>query len=422
MIPLLFAISIFAALIAVLVRFKPVWDAGNAVKRDSLANSEGEAEMSILSAEGRGGDCPKVSVVVYSFTEEDEIFSYLEAAMNQDYPDYEVIIVNEGGAETTASLAKKLKAIYPERLYVTFIPEESRSLSRRKLAFTVGIKAASGEVVLTTTSNCRIPSRRWLTSMMRPFVEGEGIDVVLGYSHFDFDSLQGAGKWYRQMNATLSACQWIGAAYNRRPFRGDGNNLAFRRKLFFDCKGYSKTMHLVGGDDDVFLTEIMNRRNTTTSISADSILVTEWGESANRILSEQRERHQFTSWMLPCWPFLRAGLGSLMQWVMALSALAAAVVGFLLLSGLNLSGGLDAILGWRPETNVWYAIVPALVALGIVMLNWLAEVMIYRRTARKLGSVCLWWSLPWFLLWHPVGNLFFKIKTLRRRRKNYTFA
>lgn len=65
MIPLLFAISIFAALIAVLVRFKPVWDAGNAVKRDSLANSEGEAEMSILSAEGRGGDCPKVSVVVY---------------------------------------------------------------------------------------------------------------------------------------------------------------------------------------------------------------------------------------------------------------------------------------------------------------------------------------------------------------------
>ena len=126
--------------------------------------------------------------------------------------------------------------------------------------------------------------------------------------------------------------------------------------------------------------------------------------------------------MLPCWPFLRAGLGSLMQWVMALSALAAAVVGFLLLSGLNLSGGLDAILGWRPETNVWYAIVPALVALGIVMLNWLAEVMIYRRTARKLGSVCLWWSLPWFLLWHPVGNLFFKIKTLRRRRKNYTFA
>ena len=150
-------------------------DAGNAVKRDSLANSEGEAEMSILSAEGRGGDCPKVSVVVYSFTEEDEIFSYLEAAMNQDYPDYEVIIVNEGGAETTASLAKKLKAIYPERLYVTFIPEESRSLSRRKLAFTVGIKAASGEVVLTTTSNCRIPSRRWLTSMMRPFVEGEGL-------------------------------------------------------------------------------------------------------------------------------------------------------------------------------------------------------------------------------------------------------
>lgn len=410
----LIAISTITALIAIWARFKPVWDAGSAVGQahepdmtttdndsdpgnDTAIEEDDETPTPVPAHE----PCfPKASVVVYTFTEEEEILSYLEMAMNQDYPDYEVILVNEGGAETTSDLSKRLKAIYPERLYVTFIPDESRNLSRRKLAQTVGIKAASGEIIVTTTSNCVINSRQWLSGLLHPFVVDPSIDVALGYSHVDFATLHGAGKWYRQMNATLTSCQWIGAAYNHHPFRGDSNNLAFRKRLFFERKGYSKTIHLVNGDDDLFLKEIMTPENTATAISTDSILVTEWGESANRILADIRERYQFTAWFLPCWPFLRAGLGSLMQWCMLLSAIAAGVAGFL----------------------VWETIIPAIAAGAIVMAAWLAEIIIYRRTARRLGSVCLWWSLPLFLLWHPLGNLAFKIKCLRRVRHNYTFA
>ncbi len=388
---ILLSISFLSAAISLWARFRPVWNAGSAV----LPSDSSEEDKDNPAV------CPKVSVIVYAFTEEDEIHEYLAMAMAQDYPDYEVILVNEGGAETTADLAKRLKAIYPERLYVTFIPEESRNLSRRKLAQTVGMKAASGEFVVTTTSNCLIPSRCWLSDLMRPAVENPEIDVTLGYSHVDFQTLHGAGKWYRQMNATLTSSQWIGAAYGGHPFRGDSNNLAFRRELFFRHKGYAKTLHLVNGDDDLFLREIMTPDNTRTAITADSILVTEWGDSANRILADIRERYQFTARFLPRWPFLRCGLGSLMQWVMVLSALAAAIMGFLFLT---------------------FSFIPAVVAFAIVCANWIGEVLVYRRTARRLGSVCLWWSLPWFLLWHPFGNLAFKLKCRLRIRKNYTFA
>lgn len=384
---ILLSLSILSAVISLWARFLPVWRAGDAVRPSPHHVGD------------EGVRHPKVSVIVYTFTDEAEIRDYLSMAMNQDYPDYEVILVNEGGAETSADLAKRLRLLYPERLYITFIPDDSRNLSRRKLALTVGMKAAAGEFVVTTTSNCVIPSSRWLSDLMSPVAEDKGIDVVLGYSHVDFRGLRGAGKWYRQMNATLTSAQWIGAAYRHRPFRGDSNNLAFRRELFFRHKGYAKTMHLINGDDDLFLREIMTRHNTRVSISADSILMTEWGESTNRILADIRERYQFTSRFLPRWPFLRCGIGSAAQWLMVLSAVGAAITGAM--------------------ASQW---VPAVVAFETVIANWAGEIGVYRRTARRLGSVCLWWSLPWFLLWHPFGNFIFKMKCRMRIRKNYTFS
>lgn len=376
------AVTVCAAVAALWARFLPVYRAGKVVEDPSQPDFSGVR-------------IPKVSVVVYTFTEEDEILSYLEMAMRQDYPDYEIILVNEGSYETTSELSERLTALYPERLYVTFIPSESHSLSRRKLAQTVGMKAAKGEIVITTMSNCKIPSESWISEMADPFIHKAGTDVVLGYSHIDFDNLRGAGSWYRDMDATLTACQWIGAAANGHPYRGDGANLAIRRHIFFDNKGYAKTMHLMNGDDDLFLKDIMNVENTVVSISPESILTSEWGESGNRIHSELKERYRFTSRFLPKWPFWRAGFASLMQWLMPVSAIVA---------------GISALP----------SLLPACVAVPVVVAANIVEIIVYRKTAGKLESVRLWWSLPWFLLWHPIGNMIFKIRRFKHRRKNYT--
>lgn len=380
------AILVVSALIAIWARFKPIWMAGSAVGQHKEAPLPHDSVV-----------FPKVSVIVYTITEEDEINSYLEMAMSQDYPDYEIIIVNEGGAETTSDLAERLLKKYPEKLYITFIPPEAHSLSRRKLAQTVGMKAAKGDIVITTASNCRIPSPKWISELISPFIEDSGTDVALGYSHIDVGDLHGAGKWYREMDSTLTACQWIGAAANGHPYRGDGMNLAYRKDIFFRQKGYAKTMHLMNGDDDLFFKDIMTPENTRLAISPDSILTSEWGISGNRIHAEIKERYQFTARFLPRIPFLRAGLGSLMQWTMLAAAITAGVA------------GLPSLL-------------PACIALAILGIAWIAEITIYRRTARRLESVCLWWALPWFLLWHPIGNFIFKMRRRHHLRKNYTFA
>ncbi|MDE6795480.1 MAG: glycosyltransferase [Muribaculaceae bacterium] len=434
------AVAALASLLAFWTRFIPIWYAGSAVDTTTYdsdsdsdseeasedqgepeyetAQEEKEAEVATVNEDSNESEdiqtiteeppaiddksasnvesYPKLSVIVYAYTEFEETKKYLEMLMSQDYPNFEVILINEGSADTLGILQERMGNQY-DNLYITFIPHDAHNLSRRKLAYTIGMKAASGEIALTTASNCLIPSRRWLSEMMLPFVEDGTIDIVLGYSHIDFRELRGAGKWYRQMDATLTACQWIGSAQMGKPYRGDCFNLAYRRELFFQQKGYSRTIHLVNGDDDIFLTPIMDGYNTAVAISPDTILTTEWDEVANRVLASTKERYQFTSQLLPQTPFIRAGIGSLMQWLILLSAVGAALA------------ALPSYLG-------------IIIAAVFLIIVWTSEILIYRRAARRLESICLWWSFPFFLLWLPIGNFIFKTRRRSQRRKNYTFA
>ncbi|MDE6336079.1 MAG: glycosyltransferase [Muribaculaceae bacterium] len=434
------AVAALASLLAFWTRFIPIWYAGSAVDTTTYdsdsdsdseeasedqgepeyetAQEEKEAEAATVNEDSNESEdiqtiaeetptidnesapnvesYPKLSVIVYAYTEFEETKKYLEMLMSQDYPNFEVILINEGSADTLGILQERMGNQY-DNLYITFIPHDAHNLSRRKLAYTIGMKAASGEIALTTASNCLIPSRRWLSEMMLPFVEDGTIDIVLGYSHIDFRELRGAGKWYRQMDATLTACQWIGSAQMGKPYRGDCFNLAYRRELFFQQKGYSRTIHLVNGDDDIFLTPIMDGYNTAVAISPDTILTTEWDEVANRVLASTKERYQFTSQLLPQTPFIRAGIGSLMQWLILLSAVGAALA------------ALPSYLG-------------IIIAAVFLIIVWTSEILIYRRAARRLESICLWWSFPFFLLWLPIGNFIFKTRRRSQRRKNYTFA
>lgn len=378
-----------SSVIAILARFIPI------IRTARTANAQkGEAELVEFH---EGEEVPKASVIVYCFINEDSLMEYLDVLMNQDYPNYEVILINEGSYDVSFSLAERLQQKYPERLYVTFIPPESHNVSRRKLALTIGLKAAKGEIVVTTASNCIITSPHWLSLMMQPFIGSDRTDVVLGYAHINFANLRGPSKWYKEFDATLTACQWLGAAINHYPYRGDGFNLAYRRHLFFEQKGYSKTLHLMNGDDDLFIHDIATRTNTDVMIAPDAILTYDNGEAANRIMSDLKERYQFTAQMLPRLPFLRAGLGSAMQITATVCGIAAAVLAL-------------------PN------ILPLIVACSLLAILNTCEILLYRKAARALGSVCLWWALPLFLLWHPIGNLIFKYRYRNQRKKNFTFT
>lgn len=124
---------------------------------------------------------PPVSVIVYDFSNASSLCEVLPRMLEQDYPaPVEVIVVNDAGRDATEEVIARLERTY-SNLYMTSVPEESRHLSRRKLAITLGIKAARYEAVLLTGGNCLVESPMWLRSMMRHVAYGKSL--VIGWAY-----------------------------------------------------------------------------------------------------------------------------------------------------------------------------------------------------------------------------------------------
>lgn len=345
-------------------------------------------------------DRPSLSVLVHGVSDPDSILEYLAQLEQQTYTDRETILIYEGTAEAARSLSDRIAARF-SGVRLTFMPPGSHNLSRRKMALTLGMKAATGDVVLTTASNCLIPSEKWLEEMMRPFAQRQGCEIVLGYSHIDFSEMTGAGRWFKQFDALISSSAWIGSALGGRPYRGDGYNLAFRRHLFFEHKGYANSAYLHYGDDDLFLSEIATPQNTAVVITPQTRLTTVWGDAANRIWTDRKERYSFTARWLRKTPFRLNALLGWCNWLALLGAAVAVAFGVWML----------------PELFPAAAVI-AVVALGVF---WNLEIIAYRRAAGVLGAVRLWWGVVPFLLWRPVANLIFRLRHRSRRFTNYTW-
>ncbi len=338
---------------------------------------------------------PYLSVIAYS-SDAARLEEFLAAMDSQTMTDREIIIVNDAGQEATAALAERHAS--RKGVYFTFMPVESRNVSRLKLAYTLGIKAARGEVVLTTSTDCAIPSDEWLALMAEPFRASEFTDIALGFCRFDC-SRYGALRWWREFEEVSTASQWIAAALEGHPYRGDRNNLAFRRRLFFEQDGYSATNHLHTGDDDLFIAAIAEAGNTQVVLSRGSMIEYEPETASSKLWIDRQIRYRFTARWLPRRTFRMASCTRFMQWLAILGAFA---------------GG---AAGWCVWRSPWEALAGAVMLLCL----WGLSIAAYRGAARRLGMTRLWWSVVPFMLWQPVAGMLFSLAHRSDRIINFTW-
>lgn len=344
---------------------------------------------------------PSVSVVVFSQGDSANLRVLLPQILEQDYPSaLEVIVVNDEKSADTTDVISELELRY-RNLYMTFAPELSRNLSRKKLSITLGMKAARHEAVILTCGNCRVESPIWLRLMMRHFIEGK--EVVLGYSLpavVDIDNFEGCASAARMSRMLAFDQEWtlvrnLGSAAGGVPVVGDGYNLAYSRRLFFENKGFSRSLNLNYGDDDIFVSEIANERNTAVEISPDSrVLAVE--SRPEYMYGVNKVRHMFTSRFVRRGAFRLMGLYCMMSWLLSVSAVVASVTS--LPSLLGLIAALVAVLGTA---------IPCMVA--------------WRKAGRALGlprQALL--TQPFLMLWHPFFNLKYKRKLRKVIAEQYT--
>lgn len=208
---------------------------------------------------------PPLSVVICARNEEENLAQFLPEVLEQDYPDFEVVVVNDCSSDDSEWLLKTYAEKYPH-LNVVNIKEHPRYKHGKKFAVTIGIKAAKNNCMVFSDADCKPASNQWLQHMGSSFKPG--IEIVLGYS--PYFKLEGFLNKNIRFETFHTAVSYLSYSLKKRSYMGVGRNMAYTKTLFFEGKGFASHMHILSGDDDLFVNQNATESNTAICIHLEA--------------------------------------------------------------------------------------------------------------------------------------------------------
>ena len=199
-----------------------------------------------------------VSIIICARNEAENLQNFLPSILEQNYPDFEVIVVNDCSEDNSYVILSNFLTQYPH-LRISTVNKDPKFTHNKKFAQFIGIKAARNEILLFTDSDCKPESDKWLEGMTSHFESKTSF--VLGYGGYLRE--KGFLNKYIRYDSMVIAMQYLGMAIRGLPYMGVGRNLAYRRSVFFENKGFGSHNHIVSGDDDLFVNSIAKRKNTS---------------------------------------------------------------------------------------------------------------------------------------------------------------
>ncbi len=344
-------------------------------------------------------DLPGVSVVLCAHNESENLSQYLQALLTQDYPLYEVIVVDDGSEDDTRAVIERYMT-HDSRLRMTFVPYGARVGSTKKLALTLAAKAAQYDYLLLTDADCCPESNQWIAQMMhgfqRPTTNDQRLpDIVLGFSPY-FEEKGHVNRLVR-FDTLFNGLHYLGAALCGHPYMGVGRNLAYRKSMFFESGGFTQLMTSKAGDDDLFVNHVANKQNTAVVVSRESFM---WSPSKKTFKEwwQQKRRHLSVSPAYREQTKLRLALEPLMRGLFYAAVIATIVFACLRypMVCLNLEFGL------------WELLLSA--AVGVFLILWIVQTAILNTSARRMGLRRFsMFSILWFDISLPLVNLWMLI-------------
>jgi cellulose synthase/poly-beta-1,6-N-acetylglucosamine synthase-like glycosyltransferase len=313
-----------------------------------------------------------ISVVIAARNERPNLEKNLPAILNQDYPDFEVVLVNDGSWDGTKDYLKELALTNP-RLKIVTIELDEKFQKGKKFALTMGIKAASYENLLFTDADCKPTTNRWIACMAHHL---ETNKVVLGNSPLVVRNTPlGSMVNYETFH---TAIQYLGYAKRGFPYMGVGRNLAYTKSLFFENKGFASHQHIMSGDDDLFVQEVTTFENTAVCLDPDSFTHSN-GPSGIKDWLKQKTRHLSTGNLyLSKFKFL-LGIYSLFQLLVYVAAITLFII----------------------YPQMWY------LGAGVLLLKWVVQWIVMYGPSKRLGYTKVGYALPYYDILYTLYLLFF---------------
>jgi len=326
-----------------------------------------------------------VSIVIAAKNEKSNLEQNLPLILNQDYSNFEVVVINDGSFDGTFdfldSLAKEHK-----NLSVRHLDINERFQRGKKFALTIGIKLAKHEQLLFTDADCRPNSEHWIKAMMSA---KENKEIVLGNAPLTVKAnLLGSIIKYETFHTAL---QYLTYALAGKTYMGVGRNLSYSKSLFFKNKGFASHQHIQSGDDDLFVQETANPTNVAVCVNPDSFMYSQGPQGFKKWLN-QKTRHLSTS---------KAYLGKYKRLLGVYSVFQILIY-------------ITCITSIILQPLYWY------IPIAIIGFKWIVQWFVFFKPTRMLDAKKIGYALPYYDVLYTLYLLLFGLIKPFRKQKTWS--
>lgn len=231
-----------------------------------------------------------LSVIICAKNEAKNLSKNLPYILNQNYSNFEVVLVNDSSTDNSLEIMKSFEALH-DNVKVVDVKSNEAFWGNKKYALTLGIKASINDFLVFTDADCIPKTNNWLLSLSSHFSNKKSI--VLGYGGYTKHKKSFINQLIRY-ETVLTALQYFSYALLGQPYMGVGRNLAYRKELFFNNSGFSQHMGLMSGDDDLFINSVATGANTTVSVEPSSFTISK-PKTTFKAWILQKRRHVATA-------------------------------------------------------------------------------------------------------------------------------
>jgi len=213
-------------------------------------------------------ECVPVSVILVVKDAAGTLLKTLPRFLNQQYPNFEVVVVDDNSRDETPLLIKEYQHQYPN-LKLVNLDSAVTTIRGKKYAISMGIRCASHEHLVFSDPECAPTSSHWLERMASHF--GSEKKIVLGYS--TYEKRNNPFNRMLHFDTLFNAVQYFSLATIHSTYRGDGKNMCYTKELFSKQRGFAFHNHISFGEEDIFISRAATKKNTAIEYSQEAFTV-----------------------------------------------------------------------------------------------------------------------------------------------------
>lgn len=341
--------------------------------------------FAIAKPKSLNGSLPATSLILYIKNEEEFLKRNLPLFLEQDHPDFEIILINYDSSDKSKDVIEAF-AETNSKIRLVNVKNNEHFWGQKKYALTLGIKAAKNPNLVFTRIDCNPNSVSWLSKLSSHFNSGQ--TIILGHSCYKKANKSLLNGFMRFENL-FSAMENFSYTLAGFPYKGSGKNLAYHSNEFYSVKGFVNHMNIAYGEAELFVNEASTDKNTAICIDEDTFTATDIPRSFSLWYTQKKEEF-----------FLSRSyktINKVFNTVFSVSQFLFWILTVILL-----------VL----QLNIW-------LVMSLILLRWIIVYAIYIPVAKKLKEKQLLFLLPIYDLFLVIFQFTIFINNIKSKPANW---